>query len=216
MNNAFEAYKKSMKNAFMGNGLPVPSSEGVLQTKPEAPSPAAKPLTYSPVPQVPAVQNDEEEIRRSEEQPLFTPAYSQHESVSAVEEKPLNPYFVNSVMTASPAKLTLMLYDGALRFINESIKHIEDKSFDKAHAANIRAQDIYVELMSTLNRDYEIAEPMFNLYAFILDSLVKANVKKDAALLRDMIGLTQEFRDTWAEAMKIAASENVAEKTEAK
>ncbi|HWR41378.1 MAG TPA: flagellar export chaperone FliS [Patescibacteria group bacterium] len=136
----------------------------------------------------------------------FVPAY-QEKDQEPEEEKPLNPYFVNSVMTASPEKLTLMLYDGALRFMNDAVRHIEEGKIDKAHKANTRTQDIFVELMSTLNMSYEISNNLMQLYSFVLDSLIQANVKKDAKILQDMIGLTQEFRNTWAEAMKIAGAE---------
>lgn len=116
----------------------------------------------------------------------------------------VNQYFENTVLTAAPEELTLMLYDGAIKFMNKAIIFIEMKDVEKAHHSILRAQDIFAELMSTLNMDYEISKNLYNLYDFINVSLIQANINKDSELLREAINLTRELRDTWAQAMKLA------------
>ncbi|WHH61692.1 flagellar export chaperone FliS [Petroclostridium sp. X23] len=115
-----------------------------------------------------------------------------------------NQYLENAVLSASPEELTLMLYDGALKFMNQAIIHIQMKNIEKSHMTIVRAQDIFTELMSTLNMDYEMSQNLYSLYEFINNSLMQANIKKDTDLLREMITFTRELRETWAQAMKIA------------
>lgn len=119
-------------------------------------------------------------------------------------ERKANPYLENAVMTASPQQLVLMLYDGAIRFMNQAIIFINAKKLGKAHEASVRAQDIFWELLSTLEGDNEVTEGLKSLYTFLIQNLVSANVKKEADMYRDCIVLTREMRDTWAQAMELA------------
>lgn len=115
---------------------------------------------------------------------------------------PASHYLENEVLTASPEKLTLMLYDGAIRFMNQAVIHIAGKNFAASNNASQRAQDIFTELMSTLNMDYPIAKDLFSLYDFIKNSLLQANIKKDSSLVRELIAMTRDLRNTWAQAMQ--------------
>ncbi|NLY43710.1 MAG: flagellar export chaperone FliS [Clostridiaceae bacterium] len=115
-----------------------------------------------------------------------------------------NHYLENAVMTATPEELTLMLYDGAIKFMNQAVVHIQMKNIQGAHNAIIRAQDIFSELMSSLNMEYEVSKGLYSLYDFIYSSLIQANLSKDAEQIREMISLTRELRETWAQAIKIA------------
>ena len=110
-----------------------------------------------------------------------------------------NQYQQNSVMTATPEELTLMLYNGAIKFVNIAKLSIEDKNIKKAHEALIRAQDIITELNATLNMDYEISKNLRSLYEFMLDQLVDANIKKEIEPLDEVLELLTELRDTWKE-----------------
>ena len=111
-------------------------------------------------------------------------------------------YKNQQIMTASPAELTLMLYNGAIRFINESIQALENGDINKSHNANIRAQNIVREFMCTLDMQYEISQNWAALYEYIHYRLVQANVKKDKAMLTEARGLITEMRDAWHQAMK--------------
>ena len=113
-------------------------------------------------------------------------------------------YQQNSVLTASPRELTLMLYNGGIKFCNIGIKAIEEKKYEQAHKAITRAQDIIIELKCTLNEEYPVAEGMSKMYDYILDILILANTKKDCEKLQEAKSFITEFRDMWHEAMKLA------------
>jgi len=117
-----------------------------------------------------------------------------------------NPYQVyqqQSVMTAAPGDLTLMLYNGCLKFMGRAALAMEKKDIAGVNEALLRAQDILAELMSTLDMQYEVANNLFALYDFIYNTLVQANIKKDQVLLGQAMALVTELRDTWAEAVKM-------------
>jgi flagellar protein FliS len=116
---------------------------------------------------------------------------------------PYQQYRQQSVMTASPGELTLMMYNGCIRFIKQAIQHIKDKDVEGAHNAIIRVQDIVSELMLSLNMDYQVSDNLMSLYDYIFRRLVEANTKKDTEILEEVLGLITELRDTWAEAVKI-------------
>lgn len=114
-----------------------------------------------------------------------------------------NVYKQNSVTTASPGELTLMLYNGCLKFIHQGKKAIEEKNIEKRHMAITKAQAIISELMSTLNLDVDISKQMMPLYAYIKDKLVEANIKQSIEALDEAETLVTEFRDTWKEVIQI-------------
>lgn len=116
-----------------------------------------------------------------------------------------NRYMENEVMTASPEKLTLMLYEGAIRFMNQAVVYINAKNAEKANNTLVKAQDIFTELMCTLDMDYPISKDLYRMYDFIKTSLIHSNIKKDTFIIRDMISFARDLRDTWVQAMKIAA-----------
>lgn len=115
-----------------------------------------------------------------------------------------NAYKNQQIMTASPEELTLMLYNGAIRFVGESIAALEKNELEKAHHANVRAQDIVREFMNTLNMEYEVSKGYYQLYDYIEFSLIQGNVKNDVKQLTEARNLLQELRDTWVEAIKIS------------
>lgn len=115
-----------------------------------------------------------------------------------------NVYKNQQIMTASPEELTLMLYNGAIRFVSESIQELERQNLAKSHAANLRAQDIIREFICTLDMQYDISKNLFALYDYIQFRLIQANVKKDKNQLEEAKNLLVDLRDTWAEAMKLA------------
>jgi len=113
-------------------------------------------------------------------------------------------YQQNSFMTASPEELTLMLYNGAIKFINLGKHHIENKEIEQANYALKRAQAIVLELKNTLDMNYEVSQNLERIYNFILDKLLDANIKKDSQFLDEILPLIEDIRDTWKEAMKEA------------
>lgn len=113
-----------------------------------------------------------------------------------------NQYKKTSVETVAPEKLLLMLFDGALKNINNAKKAIEAKDINLAHQEIVKTEDIIIELMSTLNMDYEISLNLFALYEYLLYQLTQANYKKDTAILNEVEEFLTEIRETWAEVAK--------------
>ena len=112
--------------------------------------------------------------------------------------KGYNIYKDNSVNFASKEQLLLMLVDGAVKYAKRAELAIEKKDVKLAHESLVRTQDIFIELMSTLNRDAgEWAVQLFKVYDFINNKLIEVNIKKDLSLLREILPLIQEVRDIW-------------------
>lgn len=111
-------------------------------------------------------------------------------------------YANNKVMTASPAELTLMLYDGAIKFCNIAIKAVEDGDVEKAHNNIVKVENIIQEFQATLNHKYKVAEDFDNVYTYLLDRLLMANIKKDKEILEEVLKHLRTMRDTWKEVMK--------------
>ena len=106
------------------------------------------------------------------------------------------------INTASPAELTLMLYEGAIKFCNKAIYAIEDKNIAKANENLIKAQKIIMEFRGTLNFKYPVAKDFELVYDYIYRRLVEANIKKDKEIVEDALKYIREMRDTWKEVMK--------------
>ncbi|MED3660914.1 flagellar export chaperone FliS [Ureibacillus sp. FSL K6-8385] len=118
-----------------------------------------------------------------------------------------NAYKQNSINTASPGELTLMLYNGCIKFLNVAKKAIDEKDYEEKNKNLQKAQNIITELMVTLNMDYEISKQMYSLYEYMNRRLIEANMKNDAGIVDEVIGLVTEFRDTWKEVIRINRSQ---------
>ncbi len=113
-------------------------------------------------------------------------------------------YKDNRILTATPAELTLMLYEAAIKFGNLAVMAIEKKQMDKANLNIIKAERVITELRSTLNFDYPVAKDFERVYDYIYRRLIEANIKKDATVLEDALRYIREMRDTWKEVMSKA------------
>lgn len=111
-------------------------------------------------------------------------------------------YNRNKILTASPAELTLLLYEGAIKFCNIAIIGLEQNDMEKVHINIKKAEDIIIEFQSTLNRKYAVAEDFDNVYKYIYQLLVDANIHKDKELLERALNEIRGMRDTWKEVMK--------------
>lgn len=112
-------------------------------------------------------------------------------------------YNNNKVMTASPAELTLMLYEGAIKFCNVAEMAIEEKDVQKAHTNIIKAQRIIDYLRQTLDMKYPVAQDFENIYSYLGTRLIQANMKKDVEILKEVNEHLHSVRDTWKQVMKI-------------
>lgn len=112
-------------------------------------------------------------------------------------------YKTQQILTSSPEQLTLMLYNGAIRFIDESMLALDQKDLEKSHNANMRAQNIIREFIATLDMSYEIAKGYYQLYDYLEYRLIQANMKKDKSQLEEAKQILIDLRDAWVEAMKL-------------
>lgn len=112
-------------------------------------------------------------------------------------------YSNNKVLTASPAELVLMLYDGAIKFCNIAVVAIDTKDIPKAHTNIVKAQKIIDHLRITLDMSYPVAQDFDNIYAYVAKRLVEANVSKDKEILEEVCTHLRSVRDTWKEVMRI-------------
>ena len=124
---------------------------------------------------------------------------------------PMNQYaqYNNSkILTASPAELTLMLYEGAIKFTNIAIMAIEKNDIEKAHNNIKRVERIIEEFRSTLDHKYPVAEDFDRVYVYLLQRLFEANIKKDKEILEEVNTHLRSMRDTWKEVMQETCNGN--------
>lgn len=113
-------------------------------------------------------------------------------------------YQDSKILTASPAELTLMLFEGAIKFGNLAVMAIDKKQFDVANINIIKAERIITELRTTLDFAYPVAKDFELVYDYIYRRLIDANIKKDTEILEESLQYIREMRDTWKEVMRLA------------
>ena len=112
-------------------------------------------------------------------------------------------YNNSKILTASPSELTLMLYEGAIKFCNTAIIAVENKDIQKAHTNILKVQRIIDYLRQTLDMKYEVAKEFEKIYSYLSTRLIQANIKKDKEILEEVSGHLHSIRDTWKEVMRI-------------
>ncbi len=124
---------------------------------------------------------------------------------------PYNQYKQTQITTANQGKLIVMLYDGAIKFLNIALDNMSPRTYDVVNNNIIKAQDIITELLLSLNMDDggEISQNLFNLYMYFKRQLLEANIKKDAEIVNHILKLLKELRDAWDQ---ISANETRSDK----
>nr|WP_292205156.1 flagellar export chaperone FliS [Butyrivibrio sp.] len=122
--------------------------------------------------------------------------------VMTPQQKAYAQYQNNKVMTASGPELTLMLYDGAIKFLNVADYAIEKKDVQKAHDNLIKTEKIIDYLRNTLDMRYSVAQDFENMYSYIYRRLIEANLSKDREIIAEMLQHMHAIRDNWVEVMK--------------
>ena len=112
-------------------------------------------------------------------------------------------YKNSKVLTASPAELTLMLYEGAIKFCNIAIVAVENKEIEKAHINIIKTEKIVDHFRRTLDMKYPVAQDFERVYIYLARRLTQANATKDKEILEEVCGHLRTMRDTWQEVMRI-------------
>lgn len=112
-------------------------------------------------------------------------------------------YANNRVLTATPAELTLMLYDGAIKFGNIAKTAIENNEIEKAHNNIVKVRNIIIEFQATLNHSYEVSKEFNRVYEYIKFCLTEANVKKDVEMMERALSTLRTMRETWKQVMDL-------------
>ncbi len=120
---------------------------------------------------------------------------------SAPQRNQQDAYLEQRILSSKPEELTMMLYDGLVKFIKIARLFNEQKNIPKTHEAVVKAQAIVVELQSTLNMDYAISNELDQLYDFIYEKLVDGNLQKHDTPMAEALEISEQMRDTWKEAM---------------
>jgi len=117
---------------------------------------------------------------------------------------PYSQYKKAAIQTASQGKLILMMYDGAIKFINIALENIPLKKYDIVNKNIIKAQDIITELMLALNIEVggEIARNLYSLYDYMNRRLVEANIKKNSEIAQEVLRLLSELKEAWDTVIK--------------
>ncbi|RJQ30982.1 MAG: flagellar export chaperone FliS [Peptococcaceae bacterium] len=117
---------------------------------------------------------------------------------------PYQQYQQNAVLNAGPEQLLLMLYNGAIKFINQACSCLDKNDITGTNNAIIKAQDVIIYLKDILNMNYEIARPLSSLYEYMYERLVEANIKKERLILHETLKMIEDLKNTWMEAIRIS------------
>jgi flagellar protein FliS len=122
--------------------------------------------------------------------------------LTAQQKAAFAQYKNNKVISASGPELTLMLYDGAIKFLNIADVAIEKKDIQKAHTNIIKTEKIIEYLWNTLDMKYEVAKDFENMYSYISRRLIEANITKDREIVAEINEHMHAIRDNWVQVMK--------------
>lgn len=125
----------------------------------------------------------------------------------ATKSEQYGAYKKQNVMTAGPAELTLMLYDGCIKNLKLAKIYLSEGSIEKTNESFIKAHNIVAELMQSLDMNYEISDQLLRLYDFIIRTMTEANIAKDGKKADVALELVTELRDTWQQAMRISRAD---------
>ena len=121
----------------------------------------------------------------------------------AINKNPYAQYQNSRILTASPAELTLMLYDGAIKFGNIAIMGMKQKDIEKAHVNLKKVQRIVAEFRATLDMKYPVAQDFDRIYIYLEQRMVEANLAKDPEIMEEVVKHLRSMRDTWKEDMRL-------------
>lgn len=116
-------------------------------------------------------------------------------------------YEKSKILTASSAELTLMLYEGAIKFANIAVMAIEKGDVEKAHNNIRKVERIIEEFQVTLNHKYPVAKDFDEVYKYLQQRLLEANIKKDKEIMEGVLRHLRTMRDTWKDVMRLAKTQ---------
>lgn len=106
------------------------------------------------------------------------------------------------ISTMTPSEMVTLLYSEIIKNLNKSVAAISNKKIPEAHQHIVKAQDILLYMIKNLDLRYEIGTELLKLYDFMYDALVKANINKDAELIKRVVNMITDLKSTWIEAEK--------------
>jgi flagellar protein FliS len=125
----------------------------------------------------------------------------------------IDQYRKSAVSGASPLQLVIMLYDGALRFMEAGRHAMLNNEVFQQNDNLTRAQRIISELLSTLDLEKggEVAKNLFSIYTYVYDRLVEANLEDKPEIVEECSGIFSELRESWVELEKRSRSNAMSE-----
>jgi len=114
-----------------------------------------------------------------------------------------DPYLEQKIMAAKPEELTMMLYDGMVKFLKQGVLYNDQKNIEKTNNSILRAQAIISELNGTLDESYNISKNLSDIYSYMNRRLIDANIEKNTEIIKEVLGFAEELRDTWKKAMQL-------------
>lgn len=121
----------------------------------------------------------------------------------AINNNPYAQYQNSRILTASPAELTLMLYEGAIKFGNMAVMGMKQKDIEKAHVNLKKVQRIVAEFRATLDMKYPVAQDFDRIYIYLERRMTEANLTKDPEIMEEVVSHLRSMRDTWKEVMRL-------------
>lgn len=125
-----------------------------------------------------------------------------------IQKNPYAAYNNSKIQTATPAELTLLLYEGAIKFTNIAIVAMEKNDVQKTHDNIMKTEKIIEEFQATLDHKYPVAKVFEAVYSYLLKRLFDANIRKDPEILEEVLRHLRTMRDTWKEVMAKTANGN--------
>jgi flagellar protein FliS len=129
----------------------------------------------------------------------------------------MNPYLKqyqkNEVETATPEKILILLYDGAIQFLNKAKIAFEEKNIQEIHNNIMGCEKIILEFINTVDMDNggDFAVRITALYRYFYETLIQANLKRDVTKVDEVLRHLVELRATWKQAIAIANSQKTSE-----
>lgn len=123
----------------------------------------------------------------------------------------LKQYQQSQIQTAPPEQILIMLYDGAIQFLNKALVALENKNIQESHNNIIGAQNIIMEFMNTLNIEIggDVAKNLYSLYEYLHYRLIQANINRNPDMVKEVLAHLKDLKLTWEEAIRIAAREKM-------
>lgn len=106
-------------------------------------------------------------------------------------------YRKQSILTASPAELIVLLYDGLKKDMLLAKRHIDRNNPAAAHERLMNAQAIVDELINCLDMSIPLSEELFDIYEFLINEMAEINMKKDSSLIPPVVEIIDDLADAW-------------------